>query len=370
MKKRNTKSNTIIKYISIMFLFVFFIPIQIYAQESPQNTSTTINKEVAQRMEKLYNSSNNTPTDREILLANIVQSMEITTSPINPKPHDKVSATITNYSTDLDRADISWYENGVLKERGMGKTNFTFTIGGFGISTTIEAVVNTVEGFTVKKKKMITPEEIDIMWEADTYTPPFYKGKALLSVKSKIKLIAMPNFYSDGKKISSKNLIYIWRKNSTMVQKNSGYGKNIFYDESPVLYDERKMSVEVSSFDKSITAYKAINLVSGIPEILFYKNDPLEGVLYRKAIQGRYELSGEELSLRAEPYFFSKEDKDIGNLVYKWYINDNKINNLGQNAIFRQESKKITGFSRIKIQINNLYRKYQKASNSFILSFN
>jgi len=45
----------------------------------------------------------------------------------------------------------------------------------------------------IDKEIVIEPAQLDILWEStDSYVPPFYEGKALPSIESTIKVVALP----------------------------------------------------------------------------------------------------------------------------------------------------------------------------------
>jgi hypothetical protein len=64
-----------------------------------------------------------------------------------------------------------------------------------------------------------------LLWQAnDAYVPPFYKGKALLTEGSDVKIVAMPEIKSGSGTINPKNLTYSWKKDYTNDPDGSGYG--------------------------------------------------------------------------------------------------------------------------------------------------
>src|SRR3989344_1173365 len=51
-------------------------------------------------------------------------------------------------------------------------------------------------------------QSVDLLWQGETYTPPFYKGKSLWSNQSRITFFAMTNGLGNPA-----NLSYKWTKN-------------------------------------------------------------------------------------------------------------------------------------------------------------
>jgi hypothetical protein len=127
-----------------------------------------------------------------------VQDNEINveTIPDNPQPYQDVTINLTSYATDLNKAIITWQGvNSSQNLSGIGKTSYTFKAGGPNTTNTFDITITPVgSNNTISKRITISPSEIDILWESvDGYTPPFYKGKALPTLGSSIKVVAVPN---------------------------------------------------------------------------------------------------------------------------------------------------------------------------------
>ncbi len=81
---------------------------------------------------------------------------------------------------------------------------------------------------SVTKDIPITPEDLDIIWQANSYVPPFYEGKALFPPVGTVSFVAMPGFIdSNGNPVNPKKLIYTWSQDTTVLGDKSGYGKNV-----------------------------------------------------------------------------------------------------------------------------------------------
>jgi len=364
---RKTTIKTIFLLAVVSILSVFF-PAYASAQQLSsyaEEILSGLDEEARASIEKTLSEM---PTESEIIKQAVVGNMKINTSPIYPNANEKVTATVVSHLTDLNRANIFWYVNDKLKESGTGKSKFEFTTKNAGETTIIDVVIKTIEGYRVDKRMRVTPSELDIVWEAESYTPPFYKGKALLSPKSTFKLIAMPNFITaSGRVIAPGSLVYVWRKKGLIMQEKSGYGKYIYYDEAPIPFWEEEISVEVSSLDESLKAYKKITPRLTEPKIIFYKDNPIEGITYESAIDGDFDMSEQELAIKAEPYFFAKGDKEVGNLKYEWSLNNAPVSGEDGRITFRQEAGE--GRARISLVIKNTVETMQKARKTFVLNF-
>jgi hypothetical protein len=99
--------------------------------------------------------------------------------PTYPKPNQNVSINLTLYSGDLNSADITWYQNGKNVLSGKGEKRYSFKMGPAGTETEIEIRIKLMGGSSFTKTFTLGGADVDLVWEASTYTPPFYKGKAM-----------------------------------------------------------------------------------------------------------------------------------------------------------------------------------------------
>src|SRR3990167_8183019 len=98
-------------------------------------------------------------------------------------------------------------------------------------------------------------QEVDILWQGKTYTPPFYKGKTLWSSQSKIALLAIPHISGAGNPV---NLTYKWIKNGTVLGNINGVGKNTLAFTDSILSKPQTIKVEILSEQKTVLASASI----------------------------------------------------------------------------------------------------------------
>lgn len=288
--------------------------------------------------------------------------------PENPGPNEKVSAEIVSYSFDVNRSSISWILDGTAKLSGRGEKKFSFSTGNSGSKTTLKVSIMTEKGVPLEKTLIFRPVGLDILWEADTYAPPFYKGKALLSQESAIKITAFPEFIYNGEKISPASLIYDWEINSKKKTDMSGYGKRTISYKLSSFSREENIKVVVSSYNKTLIAEKRIKIETTPPKIIFYRENPLEGAQYNKALEKETDLYGGEISVRAEPYFFS--NSNLSRLSYQWKMNgDSMGTGERKNVVDFRAGEGITGSALVDLVIQNPISILQSASNNFKINF-
>ncbi|HDO23720.1 MAG TPA: hypothetical protein ENG99_00710 [bacterium] len=82
-----------------------------------------------------------------------------------------------------------------------------------------------------------------------------------------------------------------------------------------------------------------------------------------------FQLKGDEVSVRAEPFFFSfpKKGKEFS---FNWAINGKKIKTEKPNVVnLRVNKNRESGQSTITLNAKNLFREFQFANNNFMVNF-
>lgn len=298
----------------------------------------------------------------------ISKFLVIRTTPTNPGPNTKVTVSLESYLSNLDKANITWTLNGAVASRGIGKSSFSFQTGASGKTTNLTVTIVTNDGSMVVKNLSWTPVGITLFWEADTYTPPFYRGKPLLTPQARVKLVATPDSTGSQNALDAGKLVYVWEEMSKTSPEASGYGKNTFIMKGPKPYDETNVKVRVSSVDDTMNSESRVFLTLSDPFILFYDKNPLLGVLYNKPFTSALNLTKKEFSLSAEPYFFSNERGDEPTLDYTWSVNGGKVQNSGRN-ITLQRSADAKGAANISLEMRGMRETFQKADQNLRVNF-
>lgn len=251
------------------------------------------------------------------------QTLEITLLPEHPQANSPVRIQISNYSTDMKSAYTTWIVNGTVVKKGYGETEYTVMTGKLGIATTVSVSATTQEGKIITGTKTIRPADLDLVWQADSYTPPFYKGKALYPNQGHVRVIAIPNFIgASGKAFNPKNLVYKWQRNGDVEGGASGYGKNIFEFDGPAVLQTENITLTVETLDKSIGGQKAISFDPSDSRVLLYEDHPLYGIRLERALSNGVSLSDNQIKIAAVPYFFSVTKRSDESLIYSWSINN------------------------------------------------
>jgi hypothetical protein len=248
-------------------------------------------------------------------------ALQIRSSPTLPGPREEVALTAELYSFDLNRATVTWMENGVRKAQGIGLKRFSFRTGTLGSETVIDVTAESDDGL-VSKRLVFRPGAVDLVWESDGYVHPLYRGKALPAPQSSILVVALPHLRSStgGKEIEGASVIYEWTVDGTVIGNSSGTGKNTLTVTAPTA-GSLAVGVTASSLDGTLKARteKIISVAS--PRIVFYEEDPILGLRTDKALADAFTLTKRETRLVASPFYFSTAKREGGDITYGWSVN-------------------------------------------------
>ncbi|PJC49700.1 hypothetical protein CO033_00180 [Candidatus Nomurabacteria bacterium CG_4_9_14_0_2_um_filter_32_10] len=292
-------------------------------------------------------------------------------SPEYPNPNQNVNATLNSHSINLDKANIYWSVNNQELSGGIGKKSFSFKTGASGSSMILSVTIDTIDGQNLSKTTTIIPANVDMLWEAyDSYTPPFYKGKALAPSQGIFKVVAIPNIINQNGKVNVNNLSYVWSKDGNTNLDSSGWGKNYFIFKNSYLDKENIVNVKVSDISGKTNASGKINLKTVNPKILFYKNDSSLGIKWETTLSDGYTIDREGEALTIEPYFFSPKNINSSDLTFDWSLNKEKIETPNPKNILsiKPEAGK-SGSATIKVLINNTKTLFQSMEKQLQVSF-
>ena len=257
--------------------------------------------------------------------AAISDSFLVSISPQNPAPYENVTVTLKSFVNNLDSVLISWSVDGKTAISGIGKKSFSLTAPAAGAEVTVIATISLPSGPT-DAKITIKPSVMVLLWQAnDSYVPPFYKGKALPTADSVVKVVAMPEIRNGLSLVSAQNMTYKWKKDYTNNVDGSGYGKNFFLYSTDYLEDSNNISVVAATVDQQSSSDGSIDIGMTTPKILFYKRDSIQGTDWNTALPDTYKIAGPEV-VQAAPYFISPEELLTPTLVWSWFINDESVN--------------------------------------------
>jgi len=208
-------------------------------------------------------------------------------------------------------------------------------------------------------------QEVDILWQGKTYTPPFYKGKTLWSSQSKIALLAIPHISGAGNPV---NLTYKWIKNGTVLGNINGVGKNTLAFTDSILSKPQTIKVEIlSSSPGTVLASASVTITPVSPMLAIYENNPLYGFMFHREISGTYELREQEVTLTAFPLFFSAASRMTDSLSYQWRSNDGGVET--SNSVTYRAPEDARGASAVSAEVSHEDKILQSSGKHFLIQF-
>lgn len=298
-----------------------------------------------------------------------IQESEISVEiiPENPEPYEDVIINISSYSTDIDKAIISWQNNNGMVQSGIGKKSISFKAPGPNSVVYFDIIVSPVgQASTIKKRIIINPSDLDILWESvDGYTPPFYKGKALPSRGSIIKVVAIPNSNTITSGIG--NIDYTWMSNDDTKEEVSGYNKNSYIFKNSLFDLTNEIEVKASSVSGNYDARKSISIPTYNPRLVFYKKSPTDGILFNGGISDDFSMVEDQSTFVAAPFYLATKGKE-NSFDYSWYINGNLTPTIGKKSEITIRPNSRDGYIDMELVVENLSELYQKITNSFTIN--
>jgi hypothetical protein len=303
----------------------------------------------------------------QLELPNMDQSIFITVVPENPKPGETVRLYAESVFYDLTKENNVWAVNGKTIAQGVGIVEASFTAGALGSRS---AVV--FSSGDASARTSITVTEVDLLFESNSYVPPFYRGRALPSEGSSVLVMAVPRLLrADGSFVAASSLTYTWKRNGSTIVSASGKGKFVATFPSPVLFGTDTISVDVRTSDGSLTGSASTNVSSVRPLLLLYEDHPLFGVTYHKALGAETFVPESEATFIAVPYFASVASPNDTSLMYDWVVNDQPIppDTVKRSAITISSAGYATGDAFIRLNLSQSQNPFFSAHGEWNISF-
>lgn len=275
--------------------------------------------------------------------------------PTRPNVGDTVDIEAKMYGTAVKNAIFSWFIDGKLykKEQGLNMISVYVNKG-----TKVNVSILTVTGATLSNEWIFNPEQVKLIWEANTYTPPFYKGKALYTAESAMTFNAIN---LDAKNpLTNKTADYVWKTDGVVQGSKSGVSKNTYVYQGDILQYEplfELLYTGVTNFNQIKAGQKAspVNVRSTLrvqtleSDVFTYEKVPLLGVLFNKKINTIFPVTKPEVTLVSFPVYYSVESALIPE--YVWLLNDSVIKRDSNMLSFKKTKDDVQ--SRLTISVSN-----------------
>lgn len=208
-------------------------------------------------------------------------------------------------------------------------------------------------------------QTVDLLWQGETYAPPFYKGKTLWSSQSSIIFLAMPH----GAGIENPaNLTYKWTKNGTVLGNVNGVGKNTISFIDSILSRPQTIRIEVLFGQNIVLASASVTVTPISPILAIYENHPLYGLMFHQETRGIHKLQNKEVTFTAFPLFFSALNRSDNTVNYEWRANVDADAETRNSVTYRAPDD-AAGSSQIEVRVSNKDKILQSASQSFLIEF-
>jgi len=304
------------------------------------------------------------------VLAVSPSSIGVSIVPPIPEPLENVNITLSSYANNLDIVLISWFVDGKSAASGTGRKSFSLKAPAAGGETLVLVKIDFPEG-EIELRFPVRPSNTLLLWQAiDSYVPPFYRGKALPSPDSRIKVVAMPEIKIGSGIANASDMAYSWKLDYTNDQAGSGYGKSFFIFNNDFLEKSNTVSVVATTADQKYSSEASTVITTANPKILFYKRDPKTGTNWDFSIPNNYRILGEEL-LQAAPYFIAPKDTRNPRLVWSWSVNGSGVSIPGfkKNVVPLIPTPGLSGTSKLRLTIENSDKIFQSADKEINIEF-
>lgn len=290
--------------------------------------------------------------------------------PSNPEPNQEVTIQLASYLVNMDACNIHWAKDSKPASGGIGEKTFSFQTAPLGKTVGVSVAIYCDGQDPWQKSFVFQSNDVDLLAEADSYTPPFYRGGAKVTAGTQVRIIAIPQvFNASGSQVDASTLIYRWSKDGKTMTTSSGYGKNTVVIPAPDVSGQNLVKVEISSLAGDLLATKSILVRQDYPSVLLYENKPLLGIQWQKTAGASLTLPSGEITLVAEPYFFSNSSLANNQTSFNWQMNDKEFTpgNDPRTILLRQLENQ-SGQAKISVQVQDQIAR-SSAQNSLVINF-
>ncbi|MES2623444.1 MAG: hypothetical protein V4576_03480 [Patescibacteria group bacterium] len=316
----------------------------------------------AQTAESINSSATATSTERITTLnggaggiPELQEQVSYTVIPERPKDNDIVEIKAEMYGTPVADAVFTWTIDGIPRAAEQGLNKIQVQV---GQNTKVSLSILTVSGQSLYREWSFNPQNVVLIWEANTYTPPFYKGKSLYTAESALTLNAI-NLDSQNP-LTNSYANYTWKTDGKVFGSDSGVGKNTFVYQGDILQQEPYFellysnvtsyaAVQAGKTSPTVNARAVLRVQTLLSDIFTFEKTPLLGVLFNKKIPTVFPVTKTETSLVTYPVYYSLVSPTLP--VYTWSLNDTVIKTNSNILTFKktQNDQK----SRLSVEIQN-----------------
>ncbi len=249
----------------------------------------------------------------------VPQPLSLIASPSSPSPGQHYAVLAATPTIDRYTATFIWTVNGTPRPdfSGIGKNEISLTAGSLGSETRIAVSVRHAKG-TSSTSLIIRVSDLALTWFAETYVPPWYRGKALPTQNTVVNIVAMPHIIVGGTLIPPELLMYQWSFDSE-ADAYKGVDARVFRIRTLDLPGAtHTVRVAVEDLKGRVRKEGLIIIAPTAPRIALYATTPLGGVEPRSARSSFSAQRGTLIDFQAEPFFFPVRSRR--DLSYQWTV--------------------------------------------------
>jgi hypothetical protein len=212
------------------------------------------------------------------------------------------------------------------------------------------------------------PSPVDLLFESNSYTPPFYQGRALPSPGALVHVVAIAHLNDGGAPVPESNILYTWRVDNRVQGSLSGAGKSSIVLPAPTLFGSNVISVDAQEIGGSAHGSASLTVSSVDPQLALYLDDPLSGIGYYDALGAQNTISGTEATFAAVPYFVAASTLAYSQFSWDWLVNDQSVG-AGSGNELTINAQNSAGTASLSLSLTSRANPLLDAQGSWNLSF-
>ncbi len=227
-------------------------------------------------------------------------------------------ATVKAFTSNINEAEVEffWYLDDIFDQKQSGKAKTEYSFQARRENHVVRLAIMKDQKIIAENSILVSSYNVSLVWQADTYVPPDYKGKALPTRESKVTVSAIPEIL----KYSPQDLIYTWYIDGDPVARKIP-GEDSF---SFVITKNTNLivvTVEVFNPSRSIVVRQSTSIPVVRPSVVTYyqKSEDYSEI----ATDQIYISPGDDINITAKPFNF--QIQKISDLEYKWSFFDQNI---------------------------------------------
>ncbi len=241
--------------------------------------------------------------------------VSVSISPDYPAPYGEAFLSVTSSTLDLAASTMVVRVNGKTVHSG-SVTRVRIPLAGVGVTQNVVVEV-TSRGETVSKTLSVQPQDVVIVAEPLSSSPPLYTGKPHIPKNGSVRLVALANLRrNNGTLIDPSEVSYRWSINGAYRAGSSGIGKNALLLSSPLPYRSSTVSVVATSPEEGLVGGDSFTFTAQEPTLRVYEQDPLLGIRFGKTLPRSYSIVGSEATLYAGAFSFPTKSP----LSLEWFL--------------------------------------------------